>query len=60
MADGLEQFLNYAIPWGIVLLLLGGIYYKFKPAIDTMFEWFLGLFQTAKPDITTRTEIGYR
>jgi len=43
MVDKFEQFLNIAIPWGIILGFAGIVYWKAKKPIDTFFRWIGGM-----------------
>lgn len=48
---GLDSFLNFAIPVGIVIFFVGLLYSKLKVEIHTFFSWIKGLFETTSDNL---------
>lgn len=56
-ADGLSQFLNFAIPVGLIIAFFGFIWWKFQGPLRSLFGWLRDLFASGKTKAVETTQV---
>jgi len=54
--DGLSQFINYAIPIGLVVAFFGFIWWKFQEPFKALFGWLKETFASGKTKTVEKTQ----